>query len=224
MENTNSDPYPIRAECKSDKDKYAKWNVYCDANENGNFDDGELFETILLYKSKCAKAKVAATMNCGSAETTEATVTTTTAPTCDCIVADKYLAKMGPNVVQTCDSVHGTEKKTKYKMTFSCPDFNVVVSTKALPCNKMKKLPKKNAMACVDQTTDNCPCLSQMQKLVKKIGGSAAAVCTKYHKKKPSWKVFCDIDNDNEVDANEYSELQKGKCNAFDFDKDNFQC
>ena len=202
-----------------DKDKYAKWNVYCDANDNGSFDEGEMFETILLYKTKCEKAKISASMNCGSAETTEAVVTTTAAPTCDCEIPDKMLQKMASNAEYTCDSVHGTEKKRKYKMTFSCPDQNYEVSTKALTCKKLQKIPKKSAKNCIDTSTNNCPCKTQMEKLVNKIGGTSKAVCTQYHKKKPTWKVFCD-------QPEGHSEEHKGKCKelADDFDKDNYQC
>lgn len=218
------------AVCTENKSKFGKWVIYCDANNNTAHDGDEQSENIIFYKNKCEKPKISATMDCGSAEVTEpvpttTTTTTTTAAPCDCVIPDKFLGLMGDGAQQECIK----RDDDKYTIRFSCdssandPDF---VSEQTGKCKKLKKIPKKKLAG---KCGVDCPCQKQMDAVTKKINKqngneNAKSTCTHYHKKKPTWAIYCDGDGDDVLDAGEFSEEQKEKCRQYDFDIENFQC
>jgi len=215
------------AECTANKDKYAKWTIYCDQNDNGVFDEEEeQSESVLMYKNKCNKTKVIASMNCGMiSETTAPAITTTTAPPCDCEISSKMLSKMGETAATECLSVNGK----KYTVRFYCDDDEEGKTWNHTgTCKKLNKVPKKKlADTCIRDEDRTCSCELQINKIIKKVNKMngnklVKAECDTFDAKKPTWNVYCDLNENDQWDEGEIFEKQTNKCRKFAFDTDAF--
>ena len=89
-------------------------------------------------------------------------------------------------------------------------------------CSKLQKMPKKKFPGlCGKSEQDNfnqedCPCKHRIEQSIK--GNIAAKYeCTKYHKKSPTWKIFCDSNNNGLWDNGEENYEQTERCRKFKF-------
>lgn len=201
------------------------------------FDENdEESEELVMYKNKCDKSKIAVSMYCGKpwestepvpTTTTTTTTKTTTAAPCDCVVASKMLKKMGDSGAAECQSVSANGKK--YSMKFYCDDDEgEFESVNTGTCRKLNKLPKtKFATKCISDEDQTCSCELQINKIVKKVNTfngnkMAKAECDTYTAKKPTWKVYCDTNDNGEWDEWETFQEQTNKCRKFSFDTEFF--
>jgi len=202
----------LKAHCLTNKEKYAKWVVYCDVNNNGEFDKDEKEKStdFLLYKAKCDKQKTPVEIECGKPEdntkppTTEKPITEPVTeepePQCDCEVPAKILKKLGTGGSAKC-----LGHKKKIEMQFFCDldkngevdegeELGIVEEKKCVKFNKthkkMKWQKKCNKMKDKDEEpVDECGCETQIAKVEKKL--KAEAECVKANAKKPTWKFTC---------------------------------
>ena len=190
------------------KKKPEDWTVFCDEDGNGIQNGDE--KTISFVMNKKCKAIQSGTssISCGSGSDEEPPVD------CDC----DALPKDCDNCDAKCISVNGK----KVEIEFTCPAGTENAGASTTIKNKCKKISQTNAnLECEGNSGGlDCTCKSQADAAAAAVG--AKAECIVVNKKKPTYRFYCDDNENGQFDNNENSKTDKNKCKKLS--PGNFRC